>query len=406
MDSVDKARGFTNHKVEHFIRDGLHVAIYAILGTLCRQGLSQLVGPSVLHVTPYPLFPSLIPNMLGSYLMGYIIEAKLLIITNASEGFHVAWTAGFCGSLTTFSSWMFAITYNLVVGNVVFALFTAVLGLTSTVATFQAGRHTHYAIHCRNSTALMSSLSSVVSKDPINFHESRSQRVSQSKQYIGSSTACPIVSATGTCRTASSANLDLDTNSIMSQEPVHDSDKLNSDVIACARSIKLAQIPKSQQKWRNDVLLVILAVFFVLMITSLTLGIVYDTNTPRSQTYWQSATFAPLGAITRWQLARLNSRQGAMLPWGTFTANMIASIAAGILEGVVIWMTTMRLSPWSPKMLIVGVIGGFCGSLSTASSFVGELHMLPLGRSYIYGVLSITVGCVLCTAGFAGFVYG
>jgi len=68
--------------------------------------------------------------------------------------------------------------------------------------------------------------------------------------------------------------------------------------------------------------------------------------------------FAMLGAVTRWQLARIN-RHG--WPGGTLVANVLASFLIGAL-----------VSSSSTAVTLLGI--GFCGSVSTFSTLIVELY--------------------------------
>ena len=79
--------------------------------------------------------------------------------------------------------------------------------------------------------------------------------------------------------------------------------------------------------------------------------------------------FAPLGALARFTLA-LHLNASAEFKWGTFWANMAGSFAMG---GSVLAQTLSSAS--FPRCdLLTGFEEGFCGSLTTVSTFVFELQ--------------------------------
>lgn len=102
-----------------------------------------------------------------------------------------------------------------------------------------------------------------------------------------------------------------------------------------------------------------------------------------------SCLFAPFGAILRYHLAKLNSTW----PHGTFLANIIGSIVLAVL-------TLISRSKKSQGLLVTSHIGceaiqgagdGFCGGLSTVSTFVGELYKMKVPQKYDYGIKSIVI---------------
>lgn len=87
------------------------------------------------------------------------------------------------------------------------------------------------------------------------------------------------------------------------------------------------------------------------------------------------STGAALGALLRWQLgARLNSLFPA-LPLGTLTANLVGGYMVGLAVGY--FAQAPNIAPeW--RLLI---ITGFCGGLTTFSTFSAEVvTMLQEGR--------------------------
>lgn len=99
-----------------------------------------------------------------------------------------------------------------------------------------------------------------------------------------------------------------------------------------------------------------------------------------------SLCFAPFGALLRWQLSRLNTVV-EQFPVGTFIANVTGSIMIAVAE--VVLDATGTTSGSFAFAITNGFQNGFCGCLTTVSTFVLELHTLQLHRAYIYGISSI-----------------
>merc|ERR1712113_1005877 len=88
---------------------------------------------------------------------------------------------------------------------------------------------------------------------------------------------------------------------------------------------------------------------------------------------WLAALLAPFGAASRWYLGlRFNTNNKFGMPIGTLMANIIGSI----LLTVVIVISKESEDPREETIWIEAITKGFCGCLSTVSSFVGELFTL------------------------------
>ena len=121
---------------------------------------------------------------------------------------------------------------------------------------------------------------------------------------------------------------------------------------------------------------------------------------------WKSilavAVGAALGALLRWQLgARLNSIFPTIPP-GTLLANLIGGYLIGLF--IAVFATAPALSAeW--RLL---VITGFCGGLTTFSTFSAEIAgLLQQGRiTWALGAVAIHVaGSVIMTFAGIGTVY-
>ena len=96
-----------------------------------------------------------------------------------------------------------------------------------------------------------------------------------------------------------------------------------------------------------------------------------------------SILFAALGTYCRWHLAPLNATFNNF-KLGTFLVNIVG---AWLLGGVI---SAQSIYPdgWIHNLL-VGIATGFCGCLTTVSTFTVELFALPLRYAYIYAISSI-----------------
>jgi len=86
---------------------------------------------------------------------------------------------------------------------------------------------------------------------------------------------------------------------------------------------------------------------------------------------WLATLLAPLGAFSRWYTGKLWNGKWS-IPMGTLFANLSASI---LLMALLVIFHEPN-DPLKETLWIEAVTKGFCGCLSTVSSFVGELFAL------------------------------
>jgi len=101
------------------------------------------------------------------------------------------------------------------------------------------------------------------------------------------------------------------------------------------------------------------------------------------------------GALLRWRLGLWLSTPGALLPWGTLTANLVGGYLIGVC--VAVFQALPQLDPAWRLMLVTG----FLGALTTFSSFSAEVvsmlqqarYALALGTAglHLLGSLVLTI---------------
>lgn len=114
--------------------------------------------------------------------------------------------------------------------------------------------------------------------------------------------------------------------------------------------------------------------------------------------------FSPPGAILRWYLSRWNSiplsKKWPHWPLGTFTANIFATIVvAAVFVAQHFGRTGTHLAAKTVLQchVLFGLQEGFCGCLSTLSTFAVELRNLkPRRRAFGYAVGSYVIGMAFC----------
>jgi CrcB protein len=94
----------------------------------------------------------------------------------------------------------------------------------------------------------------------------------------------------------------------------------------------------------------------------------------------------------------IQARHDSVFPWGTFTVNMVGSFILGVTAAAV---AAASLPGW--VLTLVGT--GFCGALTTFSTFGFETVRLWEDGSWLEGLLnaaaSLAVGLAACAGGWA-----
>ncbi|KAI9718453.1 MAG: hypothetical protein M1812_004174 [Candelaria pacifica] len=97
--------------------------------------------------------------------------------------------------------------------------------------------------------------------------------------------------------------------------------------------------------------------------------------------------FAPLGCLLRFYASlHLNGRV-ASFPLGTFVVNIFGTLILGMCYD----LQHADLGGRVGCQVLQGIMDGFCGCLTTVSTWVAELKGLRRRHSYIYGGLSVMV---------------
>jgi CrcB protein len=100
---------------------------------------------------------------------------------------------------------------------------------------------------------------------------------------------------------------------------------------------------------------------------------------------------AVVGAPARYLTDRLvQSRHTTGFPWGTLTVNVVGSFVLGAVTGA-------AASPW-----ITALVGtGFCGALTTYSTFGWETVHLPRPLAALNAIASVLAGLGAAALGLA-----
>lgn len=125
--------------------------------------------------------------------------------------------------------------------------------------------------------------------------------------------------------------------------------------------------------------------------------VVYVLTIPffvRLNTAWRplatsAIMFSFPGTLTRYVLSTQINPRISIFPLGTFIANQSATVILGICH--ILQRTQSFPNPVSCSIL-QGLIDGFCGCLSTVSSFASEVRLLKGRNAWTYVAASVLCG--------------
>lgn len=119
--------------------------------------------------------------------------------------------------------------------------------------------------------------------------------------------------------------------------------------------------------------------------------------------YWRgvavfSLVFAPLGTLARFYVSLWLNGLRPAFPLGTFVANMLGAVVLGMS-----WdLQRVPLGDVVGCQVLQGVEDGFCGCLTTVSTWVAELAGLRRRHAWFYGSASVVGGFAIMVAVMGG----
>ena len=104
--------------------------------------------------------------------------------------------------------------------------------------------------------------------------------------------------------------------------------------------------------------------------------------------------FAPLGCLLRFYLSIHLNGKVASFPIGTFAANIFGTAVLGMCYDI----AHVPLGGVVGCQVLQGIEDGFCGCLTTISTWVAELSSLRRKHAYVYGTTSVVTALALMIA--------
>ena len=139
--------------------------------------------------------------------------------------------------------------------------------------------------------------------------------------------------------------------------------------------------------------LFIITICYVLSTTAIAVSCILTYNFP----LLFSLVFGGFGTYIRWRLSYFDNCSASGFPFGTLLANSIGSI---LLAGIIVSKTYVVVEATADDMVLavlIGVATGFCGSLTTVSTFITQLCTLPFHIGLLYSLVSLAISQVLFT---------
>lgn len=465
------------------------MSTFAIIGSLLRMILAQLFGeecknPGTVgwlaadeplcvtadketNVSGGIIFADLPANLLGSFIMGlmqstdtmdYFFCPKKFPIAFLSEHhsfqnldvIHLAIRTGFCGSLTTFSSWNSEMVI-LMLGtghrksSLVFrGLLGYFIGIETALASFMLGKNIARYMHAYVNPQLAkegeesrskkecgifinNQLSDVercflsgidkgefcklrcIDPDALKYLE-RWRKSTEESRRVGHELLPFLMDIEYDMLVLGHKKLSTELSNVAIQSGWNANALENW--VEVKKSVTLQELQIHENKLSPPMSLTFISVTFSMIILSLILGLALVNNddaysiTYRTMIY--AALFAPFGAILRWKLSRLNKSLKGEYKWfplGTFAANFFGSIVSISMIALDFKLQLYNDSSSSINFWMVGTLRaikiGFAGCLSTVSTFIAEFSSLlssihPV-HGYKYAFISFFM-CALCSS--------
>ncbi|ORZ12842.1 CrcB-like protein-domain-containing protein [Absidia repens] len=317
---------------------------FAIAGALIRVALQRLeTFPGA------PVFSLVYAQWIGCFIMGIVTLHKNNIFF-LYHPLQVALSTGLCGSITTFSSWQ--------------------LGIFDEFANINAADHTRG----KNVLAALSQLVVTLAMSFSGYH--CGHHVGRWLDHMG--LFHPVLRRLVGGQTSNNGD---DKNSGGSNNGIGE---INGNIIE--------QSPPVPQLWHCGFSIScmswvdrIIVVFGILSWIGVIIAAVLAPADQRELAL--TCVFAPVGALLRWYLSFFNGIRSDIFV-GTFAANMLGTLVLAVIS-----LLRSGVTMSSVSCSVLGALAdGFCGCLTTISTFVVELSVLPLRQSYIYALTSVVLG--------------
>ena len=448
----------------------LYVCVFSIFGCLVRIIIAQYFGyecnnPGTVgwlksgqplcvtadgetSVSGGIIFSDLPANLLGSFIIGFMQSTDTM---NLPKTFPIAWLeeshpfqsfdvihfaicVGFCGSLTTFSSWNSEMVTMILGadsdhGSLIFrGLLGYLIGVETALASFMMGKNLSKYIHSRKNPALhqemmetkkqqacgvyintelsdyerqflsgfdMEKYSIRLSNPMAQWHLEQWRESTKEARRVGSRTLALLT--------------DIEYQAFVLDEEIDEEYRLlalneNWDMDAlkkwriAKRDMGMTTKHIEPRGFRFIYAFNITILVFAALIAALFLIKGDDNYSITYREMISSALCAPIGSLLRWRMLVWNGKWAkySWFPLGSFLANFLGCLISAICIGM-----DYRMNG-SNNLVVLGIIRslkvGFAGTLSTISAFVTEFANMLKGDHPIHGYLYVCISIVCCGA--------
>ena len=308
------------------------------------------------------------------------------------EGIHHAIKVGFCGSLTSFSSWntqmvlMMDGTDTELGSQVVPALFGYMIGMGCATWSFSMGGRVHEWIYDWSNGIKDSGQQSQPGKG-LDVDDDDEEQPPTSWDSDDSNIKCRHTAFSSNGGSVSSAAFEA----------------------AAEEERREKKAVRKEKRMERVTMITILLhkviPFFIAISFLVAYGVTVDEgNIQFYRELFACSILTPIGVHLRWKLAALNgrgigsSRKFEWVPWGTFAGNVVAVIFSVVFQALYMKHRGGGKEDYGYILaLLVGMKTGVAGSLSTVSSFAKEVHNLATlhpthAKAHLYAGATIIAG--------------
>lgn len=315
----------------------LSLVFFSMIGVLVRVYLMRLFT-----YDKNPVYGLIWVQMVGCFLMGIAMRTKGVLL-HLSPSLNLGYTTGLCGSITTFSTWH--------------------LGIFQEFFNTNEGHHSRFKNFLGGMSVLVTTMGCSIAAIRLG-------------QMVGDEIriACDLYFQ-------NRAHKD---NTQLTRVATRDLDNRTS-------SRHDGWLGWDKWEW-VDLMLVICGIAGVVA-TCLVIAMAVRTRSVSI-----ALLFGPVGTLLRWRLSALNLQRPQLwlfpksmhwMPAGTLIANVFGT---AILAIVHILQTGAVIAPsWATCYALAALADGFCGCLTTVSTFAAEINTLSSRRAMLYFGISTVV---------------
>lgn len=370
-------------------------------------------NPNAIRSIGDVLFPEIFANAVGCFLMGLLfewIEVLLalfhpMVVVQEGEGeveddkstvlyrvmadrsftkrIYTGLSTGFCGCLTTFSSWQFDAVVALSRGSIVTFIFYQLIGLSAALNMFLLGRYMGIGlIWCARR---------VIAKNQRYRNQEQNDRSAQEMEQMHHGTGHTADDEEQHSQEEAAEHGDPDIVEALIESEPH-AESVASEIVQELRH--RAYIPMTFKVVFESMLIIVSVLLTLAIIVSLSLS----TVSLFLAKYSYILCMAPLGCLLRFLLCKgnrvtLNNKRlpfPVRIPIFTLLVNVIGSIVLVAADVGLLAISTSGAAMPLATFALQGITVGFAGSFTTVSTFVQEIHVLHYIRhKCIYLVTSI-----------------